>query len=115
MKRVIGLLFILSLGLSFAQDKFKIGALIKNESNPFFITMHEGFDFAAERYGVEIVVGSPQSDTATDEQLGILEGWLNEGDFDAFIVVPLRATSLNSALGEAFPSSTWMTLFRLIH
>jgi ABC-type sugar transport system substrate-binding protein len=101
MKRVVGLLVILLLGLSLAQDKFKIGALIKNESNPFFITMHDGFDFAAERYGVEIVVGSPQADTATDEQLGILEGWLNEGDFDAFIVVPLRATSLNSALGEA--------------
>jgi ABC-type sugar transport system substrate-binding protein len=30
-----------------------------------------------------------------------LEGWLNEGDFDAFIVVPLRATSLNSALATA--------------
>jgi ABC-type sugar transport system substrate-binding protein len=101
MKRVFGLLVILLLGFSVAQDTFKIGALIKNESNPFFITMHEGFDFAAERYGVEIVVGSPQSDTATDEQLGILEGWLNEGDFDAFIVVPLRATSLNSALATA--------------
>ncbi len=101
MKRLFGLLLILVLGLSFAQDQYKIGVLIKNESNPFFITMHNGFDFAAARYGVNIVVGSPQSDTATDEQLSILEGWLNEGDFDAFIVVPLRATSLNSALSTA--------------
>ena len=101
MKLVIGLWVILLLGFGVAQDTFKIGALIKNESNPFFITMREGFEFAAARYGVEIVVGSPQSDTATDEQLGILEGWLNEGDFDAFIVVPLRATSLNSALATA--------------
>jgi ABC-type sugar transport system substrate-binding protein len=67
MKRVIGLLVILLFSLSFAQDKFKIGALIKNESNPFFITMHKGFDFAAARYGVDIVVGAPQTDTATDE------------------------------------------------
>jgi ribose transport system substrate-binding protein len=98
MKRVLVVIVILLLGLSLAQEKFKIGALYKNESNPFFLTMREGFEFAAQRYGVEIVMGSPQADTATDEQLAILEGWINEGDFDAFIVVPLRATSLNSAL-----------------
>ena len=101
MKRLLVVLLALFFGLSFAQDTFKIGALYKNESNPFFLTMREGFEFAAERYGVEIVMGSPQADTATDEQLAILEGWINEGDFDAFIVVPLRATSLNSALATA--------------
>jgi ribose transport system substrate-binding protein len=111
MKRMIGLVAVLLLGsvllsVALAQDTYKIGALIKNESNPFFITMHEGFDFAAARYGVEIVVGSPQTDTATDEQLAILEGWINEGDFDAFIVVPLRATSLNSALATASANGT---------
>jgi ribose transport system substrate-binding protein len=101
MKRLLVVLLALFIGLSFAQDKFKIGALYKNESNPFFLTMRQGFEYAATRYGVEIVIGSPQADTATDEQLAILEGWINEGDFDAFIVIPLRATSLNSALSTA--------------
>jgi ABC-type sugar transport system substrate-binding protein len=49
MKRVIGLRVVLLLGFGLARDTFKIGALIKNESNPFFITMHQGFDFAAAR------------------------------------------------------------------
>jgi D-allose transport system substrate-binding protein len=106
MKRVIGLFVIVLLSFGIAQDTFKIGALIKNESNPFFLTMRQGYEFAAARYGVEIVVGAPQTDTATDEQLAILEGWINEGDFDAFIVTPLRATSLNSALATASANGT---------
>ncbi len=84
-----------------SQDTIRIGALIKNESNPFFLTMADGYRFAAERYGVEIVIGSTPTEDAAEEQLAILEGWLNEGDFDAFIVTPFRATSLNSALVTA--------------
>ncbi len=80
---------------------FKIGALVKNDSNPFFLTMKEGYNFAAERYGLDIVVGSTPTEDAADEQLAILETWLNEGGFDAFIVTPFRATSLNSALATA--------------
>jgi len=81
-----------------AQERFKIGALVKNVSNPFFLTMQDGLNFAAERYGQDIVVGSVINDGATEEQLAILEGWLNEGGFDGFIVTPMRSTSLNSAL-----------------
>ncbi|XWX05601.1 substrate-binding domain-containing protein (plasmid) [Aggregatilineales bacterium SYSU G02658] len=84
-----------------SQDTIRIGALIKNESNPFFLTMADGYRFAAERYGVEIVIGSTPTEDAAEEQLAILEGWLNEGGFDAFIVTPFRATSLNSALVTA--------------
>ncbi|MFQ3659420.1 MAG: substrate-binding domain-containing protein [Anaerolineae bacterium] len=83
------------------QETIRIGALIKNESNPFFLTMADGYRFAAERYGVEIVIGSTPTEDAAEEQLAILEGWLNEGGFDGFIVTPFRATSLNSALVTA--------------
>ncbi|MBZ0277445.1 MAG: substrate-binding domain-containing protein [Anaerolineae bacterium] len=83
------------------EHTFRIGALIKNESNPYFLTMKAGYEFAAARYGVDIVVGSTPTEDAADEQLAILEGWLNEGGFDAFIVTPFRATSLNSALARA--------------
>ncbi len=84
-----------------SQETIRIGALIKNESNPFFLTMAEGYRFAAARYGVEIVIGSTPTEDAAEEQLAILEGWLNEGGFDGFIVTPFRATSLNSALVTA--------------
>ena len=82
-------------------DPLRIGALIKNDSNPYFLTMKDGYEFAAERYGVDIVVGSTPTEDATAEQLAILETWLNEGIFDAFIVTPFRPTSLDSALSRA--------------
>jgi ABC-type sugar transport system substrate-binding protein len=84
-----------------AQDTIKIGALIKNLDNEFFLTMQKGYEFAAARYGVEIVVGSTPNENSEAEQLAILEGWLNEGGFDGFIVTPFRATSLNSGLQQA--------------
>lgn len=91
----------LAIPVAAQDDTIRIGALIKNDSNPFFLTMREGYEFAAARYGIEIVVGSTPTEDAADEQLAILEGWLNEGGFDAFIVTPFRATSLNSALARA--------------
>jgi ABC-type sugar transport system substrate-binding protein len=84
-----------------AAKPMKIGALVKNDSNPFFLTMKDGYNWAGERYGLDIVVGSTPTEDATDEQLAILETWLNEGGFDGFIVTPFRATSLNSALATA--------------
>ncbi len=84
-----------------AQPALRIGALIKNESNPFFLTMADGYRFAAARYGVDIVIGSTPTEDSADEQLALLETWLNEGGFDALIVTPFRATSLNSALRRA--------------
>ncbi len=82
-------------------DTLRIGALIKNESNPYFLTMRDGYEFAGERYEIDIQVGSTPTENAAEEQLAILESWLNEGTYDAFIVTPFRATSLNSALARA--------------
>ncbi len=82
-------------------DTIRIGALIKTESNPFFQTMREGYEFAAARYGIEIVTADVPTEDAADDQLAILETWLSEGGFDGFIVTPIRATSLNSGLATA--------------
>lgn len=104
MKRLLFLIVMLVLAFTTAsaqEDTFKIGALVKNVSNPFFVRMVEGYEFAAARYNVEIVVGSTPDEEMADEQLAILEGWLEEGDFDALIVTPFRATSLNTALAAA--------------
>jgi len=108
MKRFTGLFVLIALVLltitpftSAQDDTIRIGALVKNLDNTYFLTMQEGYEFAAERYGIEIVVGSTPTENAADEQLAILEGWLNEGTFDAFIVTPFRATSLNSGLEAA--------------
>ncbi|MDX2141447.1 MAG: substrate-binding domain-containing protein [Chloroflexota bacterium] len=82
-------------------DTIRIGALIKNLDNEYFLTMQQGYEFAAARYGIEIIVGATPNENSEAEQLAILEGWLNEGNFDGFIVTPFRATSLNSGLVQA--------------
>jgi len=79
----------------------RIGALTKNLDNTFFLTMIEGYDMAAADFGIEVVTGSTPTEDAADEQLAVLEGWLNEGTFDGFAVTPFRATSLNSGLETA--------------
>jgi ABC-type sugar transport system substrate-binding protein len=63
--------------------------------------MQEGYEFAAERYNLEIVVGSGSDEGAADEQRAILEGWLAEGDFDAFIVTPISSDNLLAPLADA--------------
>jgi ABC-type sugar transport system substrate-binding protein len=99
---LFGVCLLLSIGLVSAQDDtFKIGALVKTLSNPFFVRMGEGYEFAAERYNLDIVIGSATGEGSADEQREILEGWLEEGDFDAFIVTPIGSTSLNAPLAEA--------------
>jgi ribose transport system substrate-binding protein len=108
MRKVTVLLLILALSIAaFAQPTFaqgervRLGALIKNLDNEFFLTMQKGYEFAAARLGIDIVVGSTPTEGTAEQQLAILEGWLNEGGFDGFIVTPFRATSLNSALERA--------------
>ncbi|PJF35091.1 MAG: hypothetical protein CUN49_12365, partial [Candidatus Thermofonsia Clade 1 bacterium] len=108
MRKVTILLLILVLSVAafaqptFAQEKrVRLGALIKNLDNEFFLTMQKGYEFAAARLGIDIVVGSTPTEGTAEQQLAILEGWLNEGGFDGLIVTPFRATSLNSALERA--------------
>ncbi|PJF34347.1 MAG: hypothetical protein CUN49_16125, partial [Candidatus Thermofonsia Clade 1 bacterium] len=81
--------------------KLRIGALTKNLDNEFFLTMIKGYEKAAADFGLDIVIGSTPTEGTAEQQLAILEGWLNEGGFDGFSVTPFRATSLNSALERA--------------
>lgn len=79
----------------------RIGALIKNVDNPFFTRMEAGYAFAAERYGIDIVVGSVPTEADLEDQRGILTDWLANEDLDALIVTPFRAESLLDELAAA--------------
>jgi ABC-type sugar transport system substrate-binding protein len=85
---------------AFGQEtkKYKIGALTKSLANPYFLRMKEGYDYAKEKLGVELVFGSTPKEEADVEQLNILQSWLTEGSFQGFIVTPFRPTSLNTVL-----------------
>jgi ABC-type sugar transport system substrate-binding protein len=82
------------------QDKLRFGVIIKTESNEFWQAMADGYRFAAERYGVDVEIGSVATEADTSQQLALLESYLDQG-FDALLVSPITPTNLNSALAQA--------------
>ncbi len=96
---VVALLLVTS--ASFAQDApLRFGAIIKTEANEYWQAMAAGYEFAAARYGVEVVVGSVPTEADTDEQLALAESYLDQ-NFDALLVSPITPSNLNSALAAA--------------
>jgi D-allose transport system substrate-binding protein len=81
--------------------KYKIGVLTKSLANTRFLHMKEGYERAQKEFGVDIVLGSTPTEEDYVEQLKLFQSWLAEGSCDGFIVTPVTATSLNSALTAA--------------
>jgi ABC-type sugar transport system substrate-binding protein len=81
--------------------RYKIGALTNSLANPYFLQMKEGYEYAQKKLGVDIAFGSTPTEEDDVDQLNILRSWLAESSCDAFVVTPVRATSLNSALTAA--------------
>ncbi|MDZ4765614.1 MAG: substrate-binding domain-containing protein [Chloroflexota bacterium] len=102
--RAIGISIALTLATAVVtaqDDPIRIGALIKTWTNPHFVRMGEGYTFAATRYGVEIEVGGTDSESAVNQQVALMESWLASGNFDAFIIAPIRPDSFNALIAEA--------------
>jgi ABC-type sugar transport system substrate-binding protein len=83
-----------------AIPEFNFGAIIKTEANEFWQAMAQGYRDAAERYGVNVEVGSVATEGDTSQQLALLESYLDM-DYDALFVSPIAPTNLNSALAQA--------------
>ncbi len=82
------------------QDTLRFGVIIKTEANEFWQAMADGYRFAAERYGVEVEIGSVATEGDTSQQLALLESYLDM-DYDALLISPITPTNLNSALAQA--------------
>jgi ABC-type sugar transport system substrate-binding protein len=82
------------------QEKLRFGVIIKTEANEFWQAMAQGYRFAAERYGVDVEIGSVATEADTSQQLALLESYLDQG-YDALLVSPITPTNLNSALASA--------------
>lgn len=79
---------------------YKIGAIEKTLINEHWQFMKEGYEDAAQYYGIEVEVGSVPTEADTAAQLALLESWLTR-DFDAFAVSPITPNNLNPALAKA--------------
>jgi ABC-type sugar transport system substrate-binding protein len=81
--------------------KCKIGALTKSLANTRFLQMKEGYECAQKKFGLDVILGSTPTEKDDVEQLKLFQSWLAEGSCDGFVVTPVTATSLNSALTAA--------------
>jgi ABC-type sugar transport system substrate-binding protein len=81
-------------------ERYRIGVIIKALSNEFFQIMQQGYEFAGERYGVDIEVQAASAESDTQGQLAQLEALLTKG-VDAIAVTPLTPTNLTPALAQA--------------
>lgn len=78
----------------------KLAAIESTLSNSFWVTMQEGYEDAAEEYGVSIDIQATDSDTDTAGQLDILNNMLVQ-DYDAIAVSPLTEDCLISGIVSA--------------
>ncbi|HEX7260573.1 MAG TPA: substrate-binding domain-containing protein, partial [Luteolibacter sp.] len=79
---------------------FKILAVEKTLINEHWQIMAEGYEWAANRYGVEIEIASVPTEADTAAQLALVESALTR-DFDAIAVSPITPNNLNPALARA--------------
>ncbi|WP_077296724.1 ribose ABC transporter substrate-binding protein RbsB [Virgibacillus pantothenticus] len=79
-------------------DKVKIGLSISTLNNPFFVTLRDGAESAADEAGYNLVVSDAQNDPST--QLSDIEDLLQQ-DIDVLLVNPVDSEAVASAVESA--------------
>lgn len=79
-------------------DKVKIGLSISTLNNPFFVTLRDGAESAADEAGYDLVISDAQNDPST--QLSDIEDLLQQ-DIDVLLVNPVDSEAVASAVESA--------------
>ena len=78
----------------------KVGVVIVTLSNPFWVSMKDGYEHAAKELGIRIdVQAAPQENSVTD-QLNLLENMVAKG-YDVIVAHPITAQNLIPGLVKA--------------
>ena len=78
----------------------RVGVVIITLSNPFWVSMKEGYQHAAKEFGIQIdVQAAPQENSVTD-QLNLLENMVAKG-YDVIVAHPITAQNLIPGLVKA--------------
>lgn len=75
------------------QKEYKFGFAVKNETNPFFISIADGIRDAAEEIGATVNVQATEQESDIELQRQILDTFLTQ-DYDAIFVTPLSSTAI---------------------
>lgn len=76
-----------------SQQTLRFAYVVKNQTNPFFISMAQGFEDACGDYGIECVVQATESEEEIDAQIQMCETLLTQ-NYDAIMVTPLSSSAI---------------------
>ncbi|SFB12218.1 ribose transport system substrate-binding protein [Lentibacillus halodurans] len=79
-------------------DSVKVGLSVSTLNNPFFVTLRDGAEAAAEEAGYDIVVTDAQDDASS--QLSDIEDLLQQ-DIDVLLVNPVDSEAIVTAIESA--------------
>jgi len=81
-----------------ADDKVTIGLAISTQNNPFFVTLKEGAEKAAQEAGAELIVVDAQDDTA--KQISGVEDLIQK-KVDVLLINPTDGAAIGTAIEAA--------------
>ena len=79
-------------------DKLKLGVVVIDLTNSFYVRMKQAGDVAAKDYGVEAVWQS--ADSSLEKQISIVENFIQQG-VDAILIDPIDANGIVPAITKA--------------
>ncbi len=82
------------------EKPIKIGAVLVTLSNPFWVSMKEGYENTAREFGVQIDVMAASQENSLVDQLNILENMVAK-DYDALTAHTITAQNLIPAFAKA--------------
>ena len=83
-----------------ANEPYKIGLILKNNTNPYMAFSADGARKAAEDMGFEINVQAPATADSVEEQVSIMESMIESG-IDAFVIIPVDSNGIVPGVAKA--------------
>jgi len=80
-------------------DEVSVSLITKDSTNPFFVAMQEGAKEKAEELGVNLTVGSGQSEGDDQGQIDLIENAIAQGQ-DGILITPM-SVNVNAAIQKA--------------
>ncbi|MGI6161494.1 MAG: sugar ABC transporter substrate-binding protein [Christensenellales bacterium] len=75
------------------EKTYKMALVVKNLTNPYFVTLADGAQKAADELGIELDIQATNADTEIDAQIQILDTLITQ-NLDAILVIPLNNTAV---------------------
>jgi ribose transport system substrate-binding protein len=73
----------------FADRRFNLAIVVKNLTNPAYVTALKAADDAALRYGLTVTKHAPETPDSTDEQSALIERLIDDPEVDGIVFTPV--------------------------